>query len=84
MLEFKNFTLEYENAEGKNLKILDDINLKFEKGSINVITGESGCGKTSLIKVIKEMKEDGKIIIIITHDYEFIKMAQENVIKFIK
>lgn len=29
------------------------------------------------------MKEDGKIIIIITHDYEFIKMAQENVIKFI-
>lgn len=48
MLEFKNFTLEYENAEGKNLKILDDINLKFEKGSINVITGESGCGKLLL------------------------------------
>ncbi|MCI6609736.1 MAG: ABC transporter ATP-binding protein [Ezakiella sp.] len=38
----------------------------------------------NLIKVIKEMKEDGKIIIIITHDYEFIKMTQENVVKFVK
>lgn len=37
----------------------------------------------NLIKTIKAMKKDGKIIIIVTHDYEFIKMAKENVVKFV-
>ena len=51
MLEFKNFSLSFKEDEGEN-RILEDINLKFEKGSINVITGRSGCGKSSLIKTI--------------------------------
>ena len=52
MLEFKNFSLAYENYEGKENKIFDNINLSFEKGSINVISGESGSGKSSFIKII--------------------------------
>lgn len=52
MLEFKNFTLTYESSGGKFKTILEQINLQFEKGSVNVLTGESGCGKTSLIQVI--------------------------------
>ncbi len=51
MLEFKNFSLSFAE-EGKENRIIEDINLKFEKGSINVITGRSGCGKSSLIKTI--------------------------------
>ena len=51
MLEFKNFSLSFVEVGGEN-RILEDINLKFEKGTINVITGRSGCGKSSLIKTI--------------------------------
>lgn len=51
MLEFKDFSLSFVEDEVEN-RILEDINLKFEKGSINVITGRSGCGKSSLIKTI--------------------------------
>ena len=35
------------------------------------------------IEIIKEMKERGKVVIIVTHDYEFIKIANENVVEFI-
>lgn len=52
MLEFKNFSLEYEDINGEKSKILKNINLNFIKGSVNVITGESGSGKSSIIKVI--------------------------------
>lgn len=52
MLEFKNFSLEYKNYGGENYEIFDNINLTFEKGTINVITGKSGSGKSSIIKVI--------------------------------
>lgn len=37
----------------------------------------------NLIKILKKMKEQNKIIIIITHDYEFIKMAGGNVVEFV-
>lgn len=47
MLEFKNVTLKY--AEDT---VLDGISMQFEKGTINVITGNSGSGKSSIIKLI--------------------------------
>lgn len=52
MLEFKNFSLAYENYDGKENTIFENINLSFEKGSVNVISGESGSGKSSFIKII--------------------------------
>lgn len=52
MLEFKNFSLEYEDLNENKFEIFKNININFKKGSINVITGESGCGKSSIIKVI--------------------------------
>ena len=51
MLEFKNFSLSF-SENGKENKILEQINIKFEKGTINIITGKSGAGKSSLIKSI--------------------------------
>ena len=36
-----------------------------------------------LINFLKEMKKQNKTIIIITHDYEFIKSADENILEFV-
>lgn len=47
MLSLKNINLSYNN---KN--ILSDVSLDFKHGEINVITGESGSGKSSIIKLI--------------------------------
>ena len=47
MLELKNICFE---KDGK--KILDNINLKFEKHKFYVITGPNGSGKSSLAKII--------------------------------
>lgn len=46
-------------------KVLDNINLKIEKGEITVIMGGSGCGKSTLLKhLIGSLKPDkGEIII---------------------
>ncbi|RMD00454.1 ATP-binding cassette domain-containing protein, partial [Clostridium autoethanogenum] len=51
MLELKNLCLEIKNDNGK-INILKDINLKFEKNKIYVITGPNGGGKSSLAKTI--------------------------------
>ena len=47
MLEIRYLSLKY----GDRL-ILDNINAEFEPGTINVITGLSGCGKTTMLKVL--------------------------------
>ena len=36
-----------------------------------------------LIGILKEMKEAGKTIIVISHDYEFIKNSKENIVEFV-
>lgn len=60
-------TLTLENVgakNGTNFKI-DGINLKFKTGEMVVVTGESGCGKTTLIKLLCGLceKNSGKIIV---------------------
>ena len=47
MLELKGISLSYEKV-----CILSGINAEFKHGEVNVITGNSGCGKSSLIKLI--------------------------------
>lgn len=49
MLEFKNFSLAYENYKGKENIIFENINLSFERGSVNVISGESGSGDSDIM-----------------------------------
>jgi Fe-S cluster assembly ATP-binding protein len=51
MLELKDLCLEIENDNGK-INILKNINLKFKKKKIYVITGPNGSGKSSLAKTI--------------------------------
>lgn len=47
MIEIVDLSLKYEDK-----KILDNVNLAFERGKIHLITGNSGSGKSSLIKLI--------------------------------
>lgn len=53
-------------VSGKNITVLDDISLELHPKEITVILGRSGCGKTTLLRIIGglEKADSGKI------DYE--------------
>ena len=48
LLEIENLSYVYKN----NQEALDNVNLKIDKGTINVLLGLNGCGKTTLLKLI--------------------------------
>lgn len=50
LLEFKNVTKKFDNKV-----ILDNINLKIEKGRIVGLLGKNGAGKSTLIKIINDL-----------------------------
>ncbi len=50
MVEIKSVSFKYE--QGENQSGLQNINLKIEKGEVVLLCGESGCGKTTLTRLI--------------------------------
>lgn len=60
MIEFVNAKKSY-----KNNVILENFNLKIDKGNLVVLIGSSGCGKTTLLKMINRLIETtaGEILI---------------------
>ena len=51
LLEVKNLSYSYKT----NQTVLNSINLKIEEGTINVLLGLNGCGKTTLLKLIASL-----------------------------
>ena len=51
LLQVKNLSFKYPNTE-KNA--LENINFSVDKGSFVLLCGKSGCGKTTLLKMIKK------------------------------
>ncbi|MGN0553266.1 MAG: ABC transporter ATP-binding protein [Oscillospiraceae bacterium] len=52
------------NVDGKKVEILKDINLDIKKGEFITIVGHSGCGKSTMLKIIAGLVgyDDGEII----------------------
>lgn len=66
--EFSNFDIELEDVEfsyEKGIKILNGVSFKARQGGVTAIVGKSGCGKSSILKLISKLYDydKGKIII---------------------
>ena len=51
MVKLENVSFSYP-LKGAKLPVLSDITARFERGAITAIVGRSGCGKTSLLRLI--------------------------------
>lgn len=56
MVEIKDVSYDYETEHG-NLKVLDNIDLTVNDGEFVSFIGQSGCGKTTLLHLIANLKE---------------------------
>lgn len=72
MIEFKNISKRF-----KNVVVLKDLNLKIEEGELVTIIGESGCGKTTLLKMVNRLIEPTNGTILIRDN----NIRKQNVIK---
>ena len=71
MIEVKNLCISYQ----QNHYILENINFNIKKGSFNVFIGETGIGKTTLLKIISGLIRPNKGEIIIG-DQNLYKLSQ--------
>ncbi|WP_109440918.1 taurine ABC transporter ATP-binding protein [Acinetobacter haemolyticus] len=52
----------------QTLPVLQDINLKIEEGTLTVILGESGCGKTTLLNILAGFQQPSSGQITLDHE----------------
>ncbi len=64
IVEIKHLTKNFTDKE-KNVKALDDINLEIKEGSFVSIIGGSGCGKSTMLRIIGglETEYDGEVLV---------------------
>lgn len=64
IVEIKNLTKRFENKD-KTVTALEDINLSIEEGSFVSIIGGSGCGKSTMLRIIGglETSYDGEVLV---------------------
>lgn len=52
ILDVRHVEQSFPKAWGKELKVLDDINMNLQEGEIVGLLGRSGCGKSTLLRII--------------------------------
>lgn len=76
IVEFRNVNFEIEDA-----KILENLNLQIEKGETLVLLGESGCGKTTTLKLINRLIEPTSGAVLVegksTTDWDAIRLRRK-------
>ena len=60
MIELKNISKSYKMSEENEIKAIDNLSLKIEKGEFVSITGKSGSGKTTLLNIISCLDKPDK------------------------
>ncbi len=71
LIEYKNFCFRYALAEQETLH---HINIKIDKGEMVLVTGASGCGKTTLLSMMKKsIMPNGECSGVVTYKGEDIK-----------
>ncbi len=71
LIEYKNFCFRYALAEQETLH---HINIKIDKGEMVLVTGASGCGKTTLLSMMKKsIMPNGEYSGVVTYKGEDIK-----------
>lgn len=83
LLELRNVSVEYKLSDGL-LKAVDNISLNIENGDILGLVGESGCGKSTIIKsIISLLPSNGRISAgeILFDGIDIIKLSKEEIRK---
>ena len=52
MIKISHVTRTYQEADGRQVRALQDVSLNLEAGSMTAITGPSGCGKSTLLHLL--------------------------------
>src|SRR5579859_5797772 len=52
LIEVKNVSQDFNLPNGKDLKVLADINLCINKREVVALLGPSGCGKSTLLRIL--------------------------------
>jgi ATP-binding cassette, subfamily B, bacterial len=55
VIEVEGLHVEYRTAKGKGRRVLDNLSLAIRRGETIGIVGRSGCGKTTLVRVIMRL-----------------------------
>jgi ABC-type multidrug transport system fused ATPase/permease subunit len=74
----KNLSLEYNSKVNDKLTVLKNINLNFELNKFHFIYGNSGCGKTTLIKAIMKRHpiNSGEIKFLGVYNYTYFSILK--------
>ena len=76
VLRIKNINKSYE-VDGKRHQVFDDLNLEINPDEITVLIGKSGCGKTTLLRMIAGLEEPDSGMIEIPENLKIGMVFQE-------